>query len=91
MENMENRTDFANEDVDSEKNETQNKLKSLKASESYSDMTESEKERVILQCKDARSDQEVDKIIDSVTPKVSEQMLEAEAVMFGPLENNGAF
>lgn len=32
----------------------------------YSQMTEAEKEKIILQCKDARSDKEVEEIIDSI-------------------------
>ncbi len=32
----------------------------------YSQMTEAEKEKIILQCKDAKSDKEVERIINSI-------------------------
>lgn len=37
-----------------------------KAMQGYAKLTEAEKEKIILQCKDAKSDKEVDRIIDSI-------------------------
>lgn len=37
-----------------------------RASEGYNKLSETEKEHIILKCKDARSREEMDKIIDSI-------------------------
>lgn len=36
--------------------------------EEHEDLTESEKEKIIMQCKDAKSKKEVDKIVNSKVP-----------------------
>lgn len=54
-------------------------------------LTEAEKEHLIMKCKDARSKEEIDKIISSVEPDASRQLLEEEATVYGPLENTKAF
>lgn len=54
-------------------------------------LTETEKEHIIMKCKDAQSKQEVDKIISSIEPDASKQLLEEEATVYGPLENTKAF
>lgn len=37
-----------------------------RAMKRYSDLTEAEKEKIILQCKDAKSKEEMDKIVNSL-------------------------
>jgi len=54
-------------------------------------LTETEKEHLIMKCKDAQSKQEVDKIVSSLEPDASGQLLEEEATVYGPLENTRAF
>ena len=39
------------------------------AREGYDRLSETEKEHVILKCKDAKSREEMDKIIDSISPR----------------------
>jgi hypothetical protein len=41
-------------------------MANARAFDGYTRMSEAEKERVIMQCKDARSDREVDDIIDRI-------------------------
>jgi hypothetical protein len=54
-------------------------------------MTETEKEHLIMQCKDAASDEEAEKILQKLEPDVSAQLLQEEATVYGPLENTNAF
>lgn len=54
-------------------------------------LTETEKEHLIMKCKDAQSQQEIDKIVSSLEPDASRQLLEEEATVYGPLENTKAF
>lgn len=54
-------------------------------------LTETEKEHIIMKCKDAQSSSEVKKIVSALEPDVSGQLLEEEATVYGPLENTKAF
>lgn len=58
---------------------------------SFAGLTETEKEHLILRCKDARSKEEMQRIVDSLVPDGSFSMLQDEALMNGPLDNNRAF
>ncbi len=58
----------------------------------FGGLTETEKEHLILRCKDARSKEEVEKIIDSVTPNDGAAILaEDSSTVFGSWENTGAY
>ncbi len=57
----------------------------------FAGLTETEKEHLILRCKDARSQEEVQKIVDSLVPDAGIAMLaEQESTVYGPLENTNA-
>ncbi len=61
------------------------------AADSFSNLSETEKEHLILRCKDARSEAEVQKILNSVAPDSGAAMLaEEESTVYGPLENTNA-
>ncbi len=58
----------------------------------YAGLTETEREHLILRCKDARSKEEMQKIVDSLVPDGNVSALaNEESMLYGPLENNGAF
>ena len=58
----------------------------------FAGLSETDKEHLILRCKDARSKEEVEKSLDSVAPDAGVAMLaEEESTVYGPLENTGAF
>lgn len=57
----------------------------------FANLTETEKEHLILRCKDARSKEEVQKIVNSLAPDAGVAMLAEEAsTVYGPLENTNA-
>lgn len=50
------------------------------AMKGYAGLTETEKEHLILKCKDARSGEEIDKIINSLAPDTTmDKILETES------------
>ncbi|MCH5343681.1 MAG: hypothetical protein J1E64_06535 [Acetatifactor sp.] len=56
----------------------------------FENLTETEKEHLILRCKDARSKEEVEKIVNSVAPDGGiEALVEEASAVYGPLENTG--
>lgn len=60
-------------------------------SENGQNLTETQKEHLILKCKDAQSKEEVDKILGSLAPDASKQLLEEMSTLYGPLENTEAY
>ena len=57
------------------------------AMKGFERLTETEKEHLILRCKDARSREEIQEIVDSLAPGGSVAMLAEEEAVYGPMEN----
>jgi hypothetical protein len=53
-------------------------------------LTETEKEHLILKCKDASSKEEAEKIASSFKADAASDLLMGEAVVYGPLENTNS-